>query len=481
MVTFRFYKRVIAMKLYILGNTNDDKGTQLEILTKEMLEKQGYSNIAGNVIVSGGSEFDAVASYKMPLATNYIEYQVICECKAHSNPINITDWMKFIGKVYVEKLKNDHTTGLMIALSGANGNVIGSYNEIKDRGLVNLMVGDDIIEFLTKEYNLTSAQSIESYVKRFTDKSISIISLAYYDQAIYWIVGFIEGGFTVLKKNATQLNSKELEIIVELLNKNTEYTGYIDIEQENEARNRRINIEKVALSILMDASIPLSIDEVFAQYEDITTQKSNEKAAKDEIGNALRNNSFAIESEEKYYLKEFDIDSLIEFFKYIYSEILPVRLLGRKWFSEKINEELFTKVLDIQCKIKVSEKQRRECLFLIKHSPSALAYAIHPDEDLTRYRSPNGTTIAENVDKGHTQMFVQKLTDLFIKDFHNQALHELYFSDYGIFDVRIEQTLTVLNEGENVLSIVNNRNMSLGRLDKEFGNQIILISKLPED
>lgn len=469
------------MKLHILGNTNDDKGTQLEILAKGMLEKQGYCNIAGNVIASGGSEFDAVASYKIPLATNSIEYQVICECKAHNNPINITDWMKFIGKVYVEKLRNDHTIGLMIALSGANGNVIGSYNEIKDRGLVNLMVGDDIIEFLTEEYNLTSAQSIESYVKRFTDKSISVISLAYYDQIIYWIVGFIEGGFTVLNKNASQLNDKELKIIIELLNKNTEYTGYIDIEQENEARNRRINIEKVVLSILMDASTPLSIDDVFAQNENIITKKTSDKATKEEIVNALRNNSFVIESEEKYCLKEFDIDGLIEFLRYIYSEILPIRLLGRKWFLDRINDELFTKVLDIQCKIKVSEEQRRECIFLIKYSPSALAYAIHPDEDLIRYRSPNGTTIAENVDKGHTQMFVQKLADLFIRDFYNQTLHELYFNDYKIFDVKIDQTLTILKEDENTISIVNNRNMLLGQLDEEFGNQIILMSKLPED
>lgn len=480
MATFGFNKTIIVMKLHILGNTNDDKGTQLEILAKEMLEKQGYSNVAGNVIASGGSEFDAVASYKMPLATNNIEYRVICECKAHSNPININDWMKFIGKVYVEKLKNDHTIGLMIALSGANGNVIGSYNEIKDRGLVNLMIGDDIIEFLTKEYGLTSAQTIELYVKKFTDKSISVISLAYYDRVIYWVVGFIEGGFTVLKKDTTQLNDKELEIILELLDKNTEYTGYVDIEQENEARNRRINIDKVTLSILMDASTPLSIDEVFAKNEDITTKKTEEKATKHEIDNALRNNSFVTESEGKYYLKEFDIDSLIEFFRYIFSEILPIRLLGRKWFLEKINDELLTKVLDIQYKIKVSEEQRKECLFLIKHSPSALAYAIRPDEDLIRYRSPNGTTIAENVDKGHTQIFVQKLTDLFVADFYNQTLHELYFNDYKIFDVKIDQTLTIVEENKNTVSIVNNRNMFLGRLDEEFGNQIILMSKLPE-
>jgi hypothetical protein len=186
------------------------------------------------------------------------------------------------------------------------------------------------------------------------------------------------------------------------------------------------------------------------------------------------------ESEGKYYLKEFDIDSLIELFRYIFSEILPIRVLGRKWFLEKINDDLLTKILDIQYKIKVSEEQRKECLFLIKHSPDALAYAIRPDEDLIRYRSPNGATIAENADKGHTQIFLQKLTDLFVADFYNQTLHELYFNDYKIFDVKIDQTLTIVEENKNTVSIVNNRNMLLCRLDEEFGSQIILISKLPE-
>ena len=468
------------MKLHILGKTSDDKGKQLEILTKEMLGKQGYKNIVGNVIASGGCEFDAVASYKMPIATNNIEYRVICECKAHSNPINITDWMKFIGKVYVEKLKNDHTTGLMIALSGANGNVIGSYNEIKDRRLVNLMFGEDIIAFLMEEYGLISAQFVESYIKKLTDKGISVISLAYYDRVIYWIIGFIEGSFTILKKDASQLNDQDLKIILELLNKNTEFADYIDIEQENEARSRRINIDKVALSILMDATTSLSIDKIFAKNEEITTRRPEEKATKDDIYNALVNNHFVIESEGKFYLKEFDIDGLIDFFRYIFSEIIPIRLLGRKWLLEKIDNELLSKILDIQCKIKLSEEQRKESLFLIKYSPSALAYAIRPDEDLTRYRSPNGTIFDEKVDNGHTQMFVQKLADFFVSDFHNQTLHELYFSDYKIFDVKIDQTLTIIEENKNAISIINNRNMALGRLGEEYGNQVILMSRLPE-
>ena len=34
------------MKVYILGKNNDDKGSQLEELTRQLLEYQGFSYIA---------------------------------------------------------------------------------------------------------------------------------------------------------------------------------------------------------------------------------------------------------------------------------------------------------------------------------------------------------------------------------------------------------------------------------------------------
>ena len=124
------------MKLYILGKNTDDKGSQLEDLTRDILASQGYENIVANTVYSGGSEIDVAASYKKQVGIKNMDFPVICECKAHDKAIVMTDWLKFIGKLYIEKLKNEHTIGLMIALSGANGNVVGSYNDIKDKGFI---------------------------------------------------------------------------------------------------------------------------------------------------------------------------------------------------------------------------------------------------------------------------------------------------------------------------------------------------------
>lgn len=91
------------MKLYILGKNTDDKGSQLEDLTRDILASQGYENIVANTVYSGGSEIDVAASYKKQVGIKNMDFPVICECKAHDKAIVMTDWLKFIGKLYNNK------------------------------------------------------------------------------------------------------------------------------------------------------------------------------------------------------------------------------------------------------------------------------------------------------------------------------------------------------------------------------------------
>lgn len=468
------------MKLYILGTNTDNKGMQLEMLTTDMLNKQGYINISANVVSSGGSEVDAIAIQRQTIGTETIDTQIICECKAHNRPITINDWMKFIGKVHVEKMKNELTIGLFIALSGANGNVIGSYNDIKNRNcpFIKLMAGDDIIAFLTKEYSLAQASALESHIKKFTDKSISVINLAYYEKSIYWIIGFAVGGFTLLNKDANILKDKELKTILALLNENTEYIGYIDIEEENTAYNRRITIDKLTLSILMDSTRCLSLDEIFSINESLSSKNSDMAITKEEMEFTLNNNNYVIKSDNKYSLKHIEIEDLIEFYRYLFTGILPIRLLGRRMYTENINSTLLTKILEIQHNIKIPNEE--ECMFFLKYSPSALSYAIHPDQDLIRYRSSDGTTISDSVDRGHTEWFMQKIANLFVSDYYNQKLHEIYFNYFKINSLKIEQTFIITKDTDQTISINNNRSMLLAKLSGEYNNQIILVSELPK-
>lgn len=254
------------MKLYILGKNTDDKGSQLEDLTRDILASQGYENIVANTVYSGGSEIDVAASYKKQVGIKNMDFPVICECKAHDKAIVMTDWLKFIGKLYIEKLKNEHTIGLMIALSGANGNVVGSYNDIKDKGFIQLIANDDLIVLLAKKYSLSELSSIEEYVNKFTDRILTEICLAYYNKLIYWIVVFAEGEYTVISHNYQAITKEQTELLLPLISNNTPFTNYINIEEEHKAIARQSILNTLILSFLMDCS-EITMDEVVTKIQ----------------------------------------------------------------------------------------------------------------------------------------------------------------------------------------------------------------------
>jgi hypothetical protein len=90
------------MRLRVFGNNSDDKGTQLEQLTCRLLGKLGYKQISATVVGSGGSEVDVRAEFPLsPLHTGG-PLHIVAECKAYDSPINLPDWLKFLGKIYSE-------------------------------------------------------------------------------------------------------------------------------------------------------------------------------------------------------------------------------------------------------------------------------------------------------------------------------------------------------------------------------------------
>lgn len=468
------------IKLYIVGANNDDKGTQLEELTTAILQKQGYVNISTNAINSGGSEIDAIAVHKNHLGVTEVEYPVICECKAHNKPINITDWLKFIGKIYIERFKNPQTIGLLIALSGANGNVIGSYSELKKHQFVHLIANDDLVALLMSEYKLTLPSDIENHISQYTNKYIAEIGLVYYSKSVYWVVNFIDGGFTLLNHCGETLNEQALDNVLQLLYSNTAFTGYIDIKAEYAAVIRQASIDKLALSILMDEMEEFSFQELLTKTQAILPD-SNDTINQDEFLAILAANKFIQNKADKYSLLPIDEIDFIEFYRYVFTNATPIRILSRQLYLKMINEQLLERICEIQCCIKIPDDKKNESLFILQYSPTALAYAIEEDKAITRYRSPNGNTIAPNIDKGHTEWFMHKITNSFIQDFHNQMFHELYLNEYEITSICINLGLEIAKERRDKVIINDRKELLLGRLGEEYNNQVILMGKLPEN
>ncbi len=79
----------------ILGRTPNEIGDQFEHLTKQLLGRQGFGSFVRNAYETG-AEIDLRASHRV---TNT---PVLCECKAHTEPVNTRDLKDFYAQLEKE-------------------------------------------------------------------------------------------------------------------------------------------------------------------------------------------------------------------------------------------------------------------------------------------------------------------------------------------------------------------------------------------
>lgn len=101
------------MRIYFLGRNNDDKGTQLEILTKRILMQHGLTNVMRDEVGPGANEIDVTAEIIHNVGLSEIKIPVICECKAYDTAVTMPQWLKFLGKLYVEQKINSNLMDIL--------------------------------------------------------------------------------------------------------------------------------------------------------------------------------------------------------------------------------------------------------------------------------------------------------------------------------------------------------------------------------
>jgi restriction endonuclease Mrr len=163
------------MRLRIFGRNSDDKGTQLEDLTRRLLERLGYKQVSLNVVGSGGSEIDIRAEYPVPGPVGAANLTVIGECKAYESPVSLPDWLKFLGKLYSEEARwPGQVRGLFVALSGANGNVRGAVDELRrHKNTVDLVDGENLIHLIQQEFGVPRLENVVAHLQNLTSDPVT--------------------------------------------------------------------------------------------------------------------------------------------------------------------------------------------------------------------------------------------------------------------------------------------------------------------
>ncbi|REC42022.1 restriction endonuclease [Chryseobacterium sp. 5_R23647] len=250
------------MNLIILGEHSDDKGKQLEKLTTRILSHHGYKNITTNIIKNGGQEIDVEAIHEKPGFGNLDISNVLCECKAYTKAMAMSDWLKFLGKVFISKI-GVNTSAYFIALNGVNGNVAGSYQDLKKQHKnIHLVTGEDLLKPLNQIYKMITVEEIQSRVKVLTDRNPTEISICYYNETLYFLLAFVDNTFSILSQNGQRLEKDECDQICKLISVNTNHINYLDLESEKVAKDRKQRIKKYIICIIFEKSDFISFDDL---------------------------------------------------------------------------------------------------------------------------------------------------------------------------------------------------------------------------
>ena len=89
--------------MIILAATPNEKGSQLEALTQRLLRHRGYENCTTNVMANG-AEIDVRGELPLRGLGADRRQKLICECKAHKAVVDMTQWCKFLGKVFHQEV-----------------------------------------------------------------------------------------------------------------------------------------------------------------------------------------------------------------------------------------------------------------------------------------------------------------------------------------------------------------------------------------
>ncbi|MET4538346.1 hypothetical protein ABIE37_000101 [Arthrobacter bambusae] len=200
--------------MLVLGKTADDKGAQLEALVRRILQHQGYKKVRLNVVGAGGNELDVKGIHELLVFDEVQETPVLCEAKAYADPVNMPTWQKFLGKLFLERLEHKNVIGMLVALSGVNGNVAGSYESLRQRDRSVFVVdGDVMVEHSEKSDEIGALDTVKQAVVERFHKEPERMDPAYYGGDFYWVVRWKNDEYSIVDAHGRMLPVQDLEAL----------------------------------------------------------------------------------------------------------------------------------------------------------------------------------------------------------------------------------------------------------------------------
>lgn len=475
------------METVVLGRNPDDKGAQLEALAVAILKHLGYCSITVNEISAGGHEIDVRAEYAVPSPGGGKQHPVICECKAHDRAIVTADWLKFLGKMFTEECcSRSQPFGCLIALGGANGNVLGAYRTVRETTeRVELIAGERLFGLLQQLFDLPAVDRIEARVRSITERRVTSVRLCYYEKTVYWMVGFPGDGYSLLRVSGRPLSTTDVAAVMPAASSSAIPGSFVDLVEETLGKKRKEYIEKCVLAGLMLAGGKATLPALKTECSSLPADENGRASTPLEIEEALSGPSmmrFVAEQkgDGQYVLLEgADEAVLFEFYRFLLNGYCPAVALSTEFYTKHLTEEFMLGVCRVQDDLPLSERERSECLTLIRWSPGALMRALHPSRTY-RTKNDDGSALPENLIRHSITCFRNDLATEFVKTFENLQCGHFLFSKVGLREVAIHKRLVVKSADGVVCEIEIPERMGILQADPTLGGGLVLVRLLKE-
>ncbi|MGN6626120.1 MAG: hypothetical protein ACTHLN_05825, partial [Tepidisphaeraceae bacterium] len=384
------------MRLIVLGTTNDDKGSQLETLSKELLESLGYTHIATNVANDAG-ELDITGDFVTPMPVAPKVEKVIGECKALKVPLSMPDWLRFLGKMFIARQGGATVNGCLIALSGVNGNVQGSFDALKLND-IQLIGSSTLIDYLQKSHGLAPQAVLNAYLSS-SGLTHSSIVLAYYQRRVYWVMVYDVGRYTALTADVKYPDQPVLDTIRPLIEAELEAKEFVDLREAQAQRDLQELSQKFVLVLAMLGDGKKTATELLTEH---AGAKGYYEIPDDAIHAAIATlvaEGLLVGDPDRI---DFDAAAVADpekraaiYKKYLFRSML-VAAIGCDWWDRNIDDALLDHVLTIQIGLKLPDEDRNKAINLMRLSPGALAYALQPDGMIIHKRTIEPKVVEED-------------------------------------------------------------------------------------
>ena len=460
--------------MIILGKTNDDKGKQLETITHDILEKMGCKNIQVNFISSGGEEIDVAADYPLPTVGTVLNRRLICECKAHSRPIDLPTWQKFLGMIYSEEARiGSEVSGCFISLSGVNGNVSGHYDELrKTKPNINLVTGDALLTAVTSIYSLCNVGIVRETLEKFTNRQYRALEMTYYNRNLYWVVIFQDDAYTIMDSAGSPLETAPLGELRTLVETVLPIRPYVALKEEAEAQRRKLQSMKSVIAQLITNGGKIKLSDLKSGPPFSFGEAELQIAAKE-----LVNEGLIVESDDGAEL-HFDEANESQFYSNLtkaYRVLLGgeasgfdlLEVMKSTFYGTHMNENFLSQIQVIQGALPLTTEDIEVAIKLITWSPSAVLWAVQPDPMIVTHRNASNTITAA-IDHSDRNYFIRRLYEKLRYDLSHHIERVYLLDTFNLREIQTQQKAIVKSGQRIELEVDLNERIGLGYIGEGY-------------